>query len=120
MFNELIDQMERELEKRLSVSDYEKEREEIDSVTGSLLELNKVSVWRWVPADITAQGQIIPSVNKVNTLGGDCLWDVQNVKIRLLLSGTFRVTLFTKYLTKQLEPLRLCVNDEPVPWSYPR
>jgi len=75
----------------------------------------KVASWKWSGTDITLQGQVTPEVCQVNTMGDNCLWNNKDSRIKLQLSGIYRIEVFVKFFTRERDKsFFLCFDDEPV------
>lgn len=110
---DLIDALESELKKRITVEVLDERFEEIGKQINTLSAINKVAIWKWESSDISFKGEVLPSENPVNTLENDCVWDGRTSRIKIMTSGTYQLTLFVRYQTHDRPQFSICLNDEP-------
>ena len=113
----LVDETQALLDKKVDAEAFESKLEDVLSFVSNLESgiNNKLAVWKWTDSDITLQGQVTPERCQLNTMGDNCLWSSKESRIKLQLSGVYRIELFVKYFTRERDRcFFLCFDDEPV------
>ena len=112
---EVIDAIEGELQKKdAALEESTNQRlESVEQIVSRIQNSYRIGIWHWSSGDIGLRGDVLPSNNQINTLGNSCSWDSANPRIKLTLSGVYKITVFIRFLSSSEETnFSLCLDDE--------